>query len=596
VNTKVLTPPAPSDHMDSIRIRRAALVLLALAPAAACAPATAPLSPAGVSAVPAPAVAFDPALRAVDSLLRATYPDGGPGAAVLVARGDQVLLRRGFGSASVELAVPMTPEHVLRIGSITKQFTAVGILVLVDEGRLSLQDEITRFFPDWPTHGHRITVEHLLTHTSGIRSYTAIPGMMQLARRDVPLSELIAFFREEPMDFPPGTDFRYNNSAYVLLGAIIEQLSGQSYADFIRTRLFEPLGMADTRYEDLQEITPRRTAGYGIRPDRSLRNAEFLSPSVPHAAGALVSTVDDMYRWQRAVAARRLLSPATWEAALQPYRLADGRGSGYGYGWFLGRAAGRPTVEHGGDIPGFAAEGMWIPAEDLHVVVLSNVERNFANPATVVLRAAETLLGAPASPAAGTPASPAGPLSDYAGVYRISADERRVVFVEGDTLYSVRGQGTRQAMRPVGGDTFEYAVSGTRVEFARDAAGRVASMRLLQRLGPEPLPDPRTDEDPARVLAAAHDEGVTVPAEVLDSYVGVYELAPGFELTIRRGGEGIVGQATGQPQFTLRARSEARFSILETPATIEFLRDTESGEISLVLDQGGRRMPAHRVR
>lgn len=569
---------------------RRALVL-----AGVLATSTVPTALAAQSATAAPrpavATAVDPSLRAIDSLLSATYPAGGPGAAVVVARGDRILLRKGYGLGNVELGVPMTPEHVFRLGSITKQFTAVAVLMLAEEGKLALDDEITRFFPDWPTHGHTITVEHLLTHTSGIRSYTGMPAFGDLRRRDLTLQELVAVFRDEPMDFAPGSDFRYNNSGYVLLGAIIEQLSGQPYAEFVRSRIFEPLGMTDTRFEDLLEVTPRRVAGYGLGEGRRLRNAEYLSMSAPHAAGALISTVDDQLRWQRAVAGRRLLSGATWERAFTPVRLSDGRGSGYGYGWFIGTTAGQRTVEHGGDINGFSTDGLWVPGADVHVIVLSNVERSFANPAEVTQRAAARILGAPPAPAAG--AGP--PLDEYAGVYRISDSERRLVFVEGDTLFSVRGEGPRQAMRRLGADEFEYLEGATRVTFQREGEGRITAMLLRPRLGPDQLPASRTGESVDSIRAAA-ERTVSVPREVLESYAGEYELGPNFIITISRAGDGLVAQATGQPQVTLRARSELRFSIVEVPAALEFQKDGDGAVTGLVLEQGGRRMPARKIR
>lgn len=547
---------------------------------------------AGASGVHAQAAA-DPAVRAIDSLLAATYPADGPGAAVVVAQGGEVLLRQGYGLASVELGVPATPENVFRIGSITKQFTAVAILMLAEEGKLSLDDEVTRFFPGWPTHGHRITVEHLLTHTSGIRSYTGIPAFGSMMRTDLPLERLIAAFRDEPMDFAPGTDFRYNNSGYVMLGAIVEQLSGQSYADFLRTRIFEPLGMRDTRFDETDAVIPRRAAGHAMEPGRQVRNARYLSMTLPHAAGSLVSTVDDQLRWQRAVAEGRLLSAASWRRAFTPFRLADGRSSGYGLGWFLGSAAGEPTVEHGGDINGFASEGLWIPSRELHVVVLSNVERSFANPATLTVAAAERLLET-------TGAAPAVALSPealdaFVGVYAASETERRVVRREGAVLVTVRGSAEPQELRPLGGDEFVYPSTGTRVTFLRDEAGGVAGMRLRPRIGPDLPASPRVSTDPG-AAAPAEPEPVAVEAAVLDAYVGEYELAPEFVITIRRAGEGIALQATAQPQVTLDARSETRFTVREVPAAVEFQRDESGAVTGLVLDQGGRRMPARRIR
>src|SRR4051812_37064486 len=225
--------------------------------------------------------------------------------------------------ANFELGVPITPDMVFRLASVTKQFTAVATLMLMEQGLLALDDPITRFWPDYPTHDHTITVEHLLTHTSGIRSYTDMPDWPPLWRKDFAVQELIDYFKDQPMPFAPGTRWAYNNSGYVLLGAIIEQLSGLSYAQFMQQRIFEPLGMRQSYYDRTPQIIPKRADGYQKGAD-GYTNAEYLSMTQPYAAGALASTVDDLARWDRALVSGTLLQPATLARAWTPYQLADG--------------------------------------------------------------------------------------------------------------------------------------------------------------------------------------------------------------------------------------------------------------------------------
>lgn len=533
----------------------------------------------------------DPSLASVDSLFRATYPADGPGAAVIVARDGRVLMRRAYGMGDVELGVPLRPEHVFRTGSITKQFTAVAALLLVDEGKLSLDDEITKFFPDYPTHGRRITVEHLLTHTSGIRSYTSMPAWAPTLRNDVTPTELIAVFRNEPMDFAPGEDWRYNNSGYALLGAIIEKVSGQEYADFLRTRIFEPLGMRDTRVETQTAIIPGRVRGYSMGEGRSMTNSAYLSLSHPYAAGAIASTVDDMLRWGQAVAAGRMLKPETWRRAHTAFTLPAGRNSGYGYGWFLARLAGEPTVEHGGDINGFSTHGLWVPSARLHVYVLSNVERNFANPQALAVEAAERVTGKTDVPAA--VALPTSTLDALVGVYRVGEDDRRVITREGEKLFVQRGRNPRVELRPVGGDEF-VTTSGTRFRFVRDR-GRVTGLRVRQRVGPDEPVSPRTAESVAEATATPTAR-VTVPAAVLDSYAGEYQLTPALVLTVRREGDVLKTQATGQRVITLVPQTETRFAAQEIRATVEFERGADGAVTRLVLSQGGQTAPAPKIR
>ncbi|HEU4883289.1 MAG TPA: serine hydrolase [Longimicrobium sp.] len=571
----------------SVFLRRLAVLPAFLLPAAAPAVHAQVAAPAAVEA----RTTVDPALAGIDSMLTALYPAAEPGAAVLVARDGQVLMRKAYGAASVELGVPLRPEHVFRLGSITKQFTAVATLMLVDEGKVSLDDEITRWYPDYPTQGRHITVEHLLTHTSGIQSYTGMPTYVAGMRRDLTPDELIAVFRDQPMEFAPGERWNYNNSGYALLGGIIEKVSGMSYADFIRTRIFEPLGMRHSYYETANAVIPGRVPGYDRTPDGTIRAANYLSMTQPYAAGSLISTVDDQLLWQRAVAEGRMLKPETWRRAHTAYRLSDGRSAGYGYGWFVGEAAGRPSIEHGGDINGFSSNGLWIPSERLHVIVLSNREREGErDPDDISRRIAARLLGTPAAPAfAVAPEA----LRDYVGVYKVNETENRVITVEDGTLYNQRGRNPRQPLTAVARDEF-ISPSGTRLRFLRGTDGRVTGMMARGRIGPEE-PAPRTAESVEAVVAAA-SATVTVPVAVLQRYVGVYQLAPGFEVTVRLDGDVLRAAPTNQPESPLVPESETRFSVREANAVVDFEIDATGAVTRLILHQGGRTLPAPKIR
>ena len=261
---------------------------------------------------------------AIDQLLSGTFKPGEPGAAVIVTRKGQTLFRKGYGMADLELQVPIEPDMVFRLGSVTKQFTAVAILMLEEQGKLSVSDPITKFLPDYPTQGHTITVEHLLTHTSGIRSYTEMPEWLPQWRKDFTLNELIDFFKNQPMDFAPDEKWLYDNSGYILLGAIIEKASGQSYEDFIRTKIFEPLGMKHSCYDHTERIIPKRVKGYE-RTSSGFQNAPYLSMTQPYAAGSLASSVDDLALWNSALWSNKLLKPESLAKAHKAHVLKDGR-------------------------------------------------------------------------------------------------------------------------------------------------------------------------------------------------------------------------------------------------------------------------------
>ncbi len=243
----------------------------------------------------------------IDKYLSSLYKNDMPGAAVLVAKGGDVILRKGYGMADMELGVKMRPEMVFRIGSITKQFTSVGIMILVEQGKIKLDDLITVYLTDYPLKGKKVTVRHLLNHTSGIRSYTSMPEFGKIMRKDLSVSELIDVFKNEKFDFDPGDKYLYNNSGYILLGAIIEKVSGEKYADYIKENVFDKAGMENSLYDDTAAIIKNRAKGYSLTK-KGVVNASFLSMTLPYAAGSLLSTVDDLYKWNRALNSGQLIS------------------------------------------------------------------------------------------------------------------------------------------------------------------------------------------------------------------------------------------------------------------------------------------------
>lgn len=197
----------------------------------------------------------------VDAYLKSEYPANGPGVSFLVSKDGKPIYQKAFGMANLELNVPMTPHNVFEIGSITKQFTAASILMLAEQGKLNIEDDITKYIPDYPTQGKKITIRHLLNHTSGIKSYTGMPNFRTRAKTDMSPKELIDVFKNEPKDFSPGDQYKYNNSGYILLGYIIEIISDNTYANFIQNNIFKPLGMHTTSYGSKKDIVLNRASG-----------------------------------------------------------------------------------------------------------------------------------------------------------------------------------------------------------------------------------------------------------------------------------------------------------------------------------------------
>ena len=308
-----------------------------------------------------------------DSIFSALTPGRSPGAAVLVSRDGRVLFEGGYGYASIENQVKVTPATKFRIGSITKQFTAAAILRLQEQGKLSVTDPLSKFIPDFPK-GETITLHHLLTHTSGLHSYTNKPDFLPTVTVPIKSEELIQSFKNDPPDFAPGTRFAYCNSGYFLLGHVIEKVSGQSYADFLKAQFFEPLGMKDTGVHTNDAILDHEATGYS-QDGAVLKKALNWDMSRAGAAGALYSTVGDLARWNDAVFGGKVLSEASLKAAFTPAKVGDAQEppeEGYGYGWTVGKFRGLATIAHGGGLNGFLSSLSRYPAERVNVVVLVN--------------------------------------------------------------------------------------------------------------------------------------------------------------------------------------------------------------------------------
>jgi CubicO group peptidase (beta-lactamase class C family) len=309
-------------------------------------------------------------------LMTDVFKENESGGIALVVKGDKVLYRKAFGMADMELDAKMTPENILRIGSITKQFTASAILKLMEEGKIDLQDDITKYIKDYPTKGHLITIEHLLTHTSGIKDITQMKTWTaELRRKHFTPIEKINFFKNEPMDFIPGEQFKYNNSGYIILGYIIEIVSGKEYADYINENFFKPLEMNNSFYDSTSDIVKNRAKGYQKKEGR-YKNANFLDMSNPYAAGSLISTVDDLYKWNNAIFNYKIVSKSTLDKAHSSYKLNNGKLTGYGYGWDLNNIKNNKIILHGGSVSGYLTFSLYIPEKDIFVAVLSNCTCN----------------------------------------------------------------------------------------------------------------------------------------------------------------------------------------------------------------------------
>lgn len=531
----------------------------------------------------------EPLTAQIDAMFAEAYPDAdGPGAAMLVVDDGEVVYRSARGMANVELGVSLSADHVFRLGSITKQFTAAAVLLLEEQGKLSVDEPITEYLPDFPTHGHTITIEHLLTHTSGIFNYTNVPGFMdQEVRRDVTTDELVASFHEFEMDFEPGERWNYSNSGYVLLGAIIEKVTGKSYAEFVREAIFEPIGMRKSYYGGPQ-IIPDRAAGYALDGD-GYANAPFISMSQPHAAGSLLSTVDDLATWQRALESGELISPESFDRMTTRGTLNDGTTYDYGYGFSVSTLRGHPVVQHGGGIHGFSTFAMRIPDEDVYIAVLSNIPGGGPGPGPLALRVGALVVGDPFPEYERIQVAPEV-LERYVGVYSIADGTKRTVTLEDGKLFTQRGGGAKLEAIPHSETGFFYEQSMTHFEIVLTEQGEVSHMLMYHDGADTAERADMTDE----ALAAAPQE-VAVDPSIYDNYVGRYELAPGFVLTVSRDGDQLFTQATGQMQVEVFPSSETDFFLKVVDAQLTFEVGDDGRAVAVTLHQAGQHIRGERL-
>lgn len=520
----------------------------------------------------------------IEALLSKIYQSGEPGAALLVKKGDRILVRRGFGMADLELGVALDPDMVFRIGSITKQFTAVGILMLAEEGKLDLQDEITKFLSDYPTQGKTITIEHLLTHTSGIKSYTSMPDFFAMMRKDMSVDEVIDVFKGQPMEFGPGESWNYNNSGYILLGAVIEKVSGVSYAEFVQKNIFDPAGMKHSFYGGASPIIPGRAEGYSSGR-KGFVNAPYLSMTLPYAAGSLLSSVDDLALWFQSLLEGKLIAEESLKKAWESYSLIDGTDTGYGYGWMISEYEGFRIIEHGGGINGFTSHLIFVPAEKLVVVLLTNSDIGARAPGTPAFKVAAMALGKPCGDPKSVSIEPAG-LDSLTGVYATKTGLKRFITREGNTLFSQRAGGERQEIFPLSNRKFFFRDSFTRLTFMGDSEGLITEVRAQGRTGmaevyvktDEPLPIKKRE--------------VAMDPSLLKNYVGEYEVGPGFTVMVTLEEGRLMIEPTGQSKDPIFPESESLFFLKNVDAQVEFVEDDSGKVTGLIIHQGGQKIPA----
>ncbi len=417
----------------------------------------------------------------VDEYMKAALQVDGFSGTVLIARDGKPIVSRGYGMANTELNVANTPETVFRLGSVTKQFTSMSIMMLQERGKLNVSDPICKYFADCPDSWKPITVRNLLTHTSGITNYTGFADFAKTTIMPITTAAMADRLKREPLEFTPGEKYAYSNSGYYLLGAIIEKTSGKLYADFLQENIFTPLGMKQTGYDDPLRIIMNRAAGYQKQAGKVI-NASYMDMSVPYAAGSLYSTTGDLLIWDQALYTEKLVTRKSLAEIFAPWK-GD---SGYGYGWNIGKQFEHRQISHGGGIYGFATQIARYPDDRVTVIVLSNIQ---GAPVGIIANNLSAIAfgGAYEIPKERKEISlDAKVLEKYVGEYQIGTNIMVAITLESGKLMGQLGGQGKFLILPESETEFYSKDVNAQIIFIRDAAGIVTGFTLKQGGGSTP--------------------------------------------------------------------------------------------------------------
>ena len=519
-----------------------------------------------------------------DKIISEQFKPNETGCIALVAKKGKIIYKKAFGMANIELDVPMNTDMVFRVGSITKQFTAISILQLMEKGKLTLQDKITSHISGYPEVGNKITIEHLLTHTSGIVNITSMKNFPDLKRKDLKTDKVIDFFKNEPLEFEPGTKWSYSNSGYILLGHIVEKVSGLSYGKYLEENIFKPCHMTGSFLDNQSAIIRNRASGYAKDSAQTI-NAEFISMTIPHGAGGISSTAEDLYRWNRALVSYKLVTRSTLEKAFKRHQLRDGKYTDYGYGWFFLNIQGHPTVEHGGGIEGFLASSIYLPKEDVFVAVLSNSTGQ--SPEFVSAKLAAVSIGEPYFYKEVKLDSAWE--HRHVGVYENDDGSLMNIYLEDGKMYSEFSDGNKIHLKAYDKDKYFFHDFFSTMIFEKSMDNNISYAYAVSRFE-KSRTWKRTDK-PFRSRAE-----VAVPETILEQYVGDYQVSPTFSLTIVKDGNRLFAHAPGQPKQELFGESHNKFYLKTMPVQVEFHRNTSGKVEKLAIYQGEKITEAMKVK
>jgi CubicO group peptidase (beta-lactamase class C family) len=506
------------------------------------------------------------------------------GIAVLVSKDGNVIYKKGFGYADIEKKELIKPDTKFRIGSITKQFTAAAILKLQEEGKISITDKLSEFLPDFP-RADEVSIHQLLTHTSGIHSYTGKPEFIDKVVSPVTEEELIAFFKNDPYDFSPGEKWLYNNSAFFLLGHIIGKVTGKPYGDYLKETFFDPLGMTNTGVHTSKLKLQNEAKGY-TKENGKYKPSTNWDMSWAGGAGALYSTVEDLYKWNEALFSGKVLQEKSLKAGHTPVMLSNGKkpdNANYGYGWALGDYRGQDIVEHGGGLHGFISQLTRYPEENVTVVLLTNI-----TPPEVSINSnaiAEFLLWEKMEKQKSdvVNASVSEDVSQYVGRYDFQNGAVMIITAENKSLFAQLTGQPKFPIFPSGEGEYFWKVVDAKIRFVKNAGGEVEYGNFEQ------------SGNKLKVAKLKEEAIVSIDKALYVLYSGKYDYGNDLIITITNENDKIFAQATNQPKFEIVPLSEKEFTVRELNARLLFVKEPDGKISKFILDMAGQKKDVVRL-
>ncbi|OPZ94549.1 MAG: Penicillin-binding protein 4* [Firmicutes bacterium ADurb.Bin419] len=505
---------------------------------------------------------------------------------VLVAKEGKILLDKGYGNANYEQGIENTSKTTFPIGSVTKQFTAMAVMQLYEKGLLTLEDKLSNYITDFPG-AETITIKQLLTHTSGIVSYTEMQEFLTSMPEDMSLEYLINMVKEKTLEFEPGTKWKYSNTGYIILGYIVEKVSGVSLEEYLNLNIFEPLDMKNTGVCYKDDIKMFDSTGYVGFLDLTEIDDEIILRGA-HGAGYLYSTVEDLYRWDRSLYTDKLVKKETMDMIFTGYEDTQSFGK-YGLGWFVreDESLGK-VVFHGGNTLSFTADiSRYIDKDMTIIMTINNGYYDVDNLTSILAGIVEgkkyDLPGEFKAIELDTK------LTDkYTGTYEYIEGYNVIITKTGEQLYAqLTGQGKAE-IYPEAENKFFYRAVDAQITFTSDENGEITGLKFKQG----------SSEFNAKRIGDAPEEkiGIKLEPQIYESYVGEYELVKGFIITISTDGEHLYAQATGQDKYEIYAQSETEFFYTVIEAQIGFVKDADGKVTGLVLNQAGQSLNAKKIK